>query len=259
MSQNSQYSMDSERLAALVERHTDIPRGRVSEFVSEYGVEKMLPCANILCETDGQRKKLTALFEFKNLYETVRHGEANRGYRMDSVESAKDYFRNYFADVRDREHVVAAYLQSDLSVIVTKPISSGTLNQALFIPRDIIKEALFCNAHSIVVAHNHPSGSTDVSQEDINATYRLLDAAGAAGVHLVDHIIVAGDSAVSLADQGHIRQGISKAAAAISEKHGEYARKPLRIKEQLAIAEKQLAIEAAKRQPQKKSYDRGSR
>ena len=251
MSRNHQYSMDSERLSVLIERYTNIPKQKVNEFVAEYGVEEMLPCANLLCKTAAQRDKLAALFEFKNLYETVKRGEANKEYRMDSADSAKDYFRNYFADVKDKEYVVTAYLKANYAVIATKPMSTGTLDSATFDPREIIKEALFCNAKSIVVAHNHPSGSMNISPQDIQATKNLQLASLMAGVNLVDHVIVAGDGAVSLAENRHISQiqdksSVIKAATAASEKAAGYAAeaKPQSIKQQLAIAEKQLDADA---------------
>ena len=262
LNQYYQYSVDSERLATLIEQHTSIPKEKVCDFVGEYGVENMLPCSNILCETDVQREKLGMLFEFKNLYEIVKLGEASKEYRIDTVISAMDYFRNYFADLKDREYVVAAYLKTSLDVIVTKPISAGTLNQAMFNTREIIKEALFCNAHSVVVAHNHPSGNTDVSTEDIKATNALYSAVSAAGVTLLDHIIVAGGSAVSLAEKGyispkHTQQGITKVATSLSERSKKYCSKakPLSIKTQLANAKKQLDFEASTRKSQVKSHD----
>jgi DNA repair protein RadC len=112
------------------------------------------------------------------------------------------------------------------------------------------------------MAHNHPSGKLDISPQDIQATNEMFDAVTAAGIRLVDHIIVAGDDAVSLTDMGHISQnhdkpGLSKTATA--EKTGGYSVKPLSIKEQLAIAEKQLAIENAGRKPQTRNHGREAR
>ena len=75
MGRANQYLDDRERLATLIEKHTGIPAAKTVGFIKEYGVEQMLPCANMLCTTDMQRKKLTAVFEFKNVYETVKQGE----------------------------------------------------------------------------------------------------------------------------------------------------------------------------------------
>ena len=257
MNQNYQYSLDTERLTVLIERHTDIPKERVSDFIASYGIKEILPCANILCETENQRERLTALFEFKNLYETVKSSEASKEYHIDSTDTAKDYFRNYFADTKDKEYIVAAYLNTNMNVIATKAITSGTLDQALLTPREIIKEALFCNAHSVIIAHNHPGGSLNISAEDKTSTNKLLEAVGATGVILVDHIIVAGDNAVSLAEHGYITQGcskqdIAKTATSLSEKSGDYSikEKPMRIKDQLALAEIQLNLKSSARKPQ---------
>ena len=266
MNRNYQYSFDNERLAALIERHTSIPKERVSEFVAEYGIGEMLPCANVLCRTEQQREKLTALFEFKNLYETIKSGEANKKYRISSTNDAQEYFINYYADVKDKEYVVAAYLTTNMDVIVTKPISTGTLNQALVNHREIIKEALFCNAGSIVIAHNHPSGSLTISRDDIDATQKLYDATYAAGVKLADHIIVAGDQALSLADHGHVpvqqkQASYTREAASLSDKTSKYITKPkpLRIMEQLEIAQKHRSFNAVTSRPHKNNHSKEER
>jgi DNA repair protein RadC len=266
VNQDNQHYKDRERLAVLIERHTGISRISARKFLSEYGAGQMLPCANILCKTDGQRKKLAALFEFKNLYEIIKDREKAKGYVLGGVDDSMEYFCNYFADIKDKEHVVAAYLNTQNELILTKQISSGTLNEAAFVPREIIKEALFCNADAVIVAHNHPSGSTAPSRLDIAATGFLHKGLAAAGVKLHDHIIVAGGKAESLANMGHIprspeRQELSKAASSLAEKPGAYAKttNPPRIKEQLMMAEKQLARESISKTAKTKNHGRGNR
>jgi DNA repair protein RadC len=230
VSESNQYHEDCGRLAMLIERHTGIPHKRTSAFLGEYGTEQIIPCANLLCKTAAQRDKLTALFEFKNVYETIKQGTSNKEYCLDSPDSAKAYFIDYFADKMDREYVAAAYLNFKHNVITSKTIYSGTLNTSLIDPREIIKEALFCNANGIIIAHNHPSGNTEPSVDDEKATMRIHDGASAAGVHLLDHIIVGGDNAISLTDAGVFqkhtsRQDISRAASSTKEKPPQYIRK----------------------------------
>jgi DNA repair protein RadC len=228
MEHDSQYAEDVNRLSNLIEKHTAIPKMQVREFIEEYGVSQILPCANILCKTSTQRKKLEALFEFKNLFDIAKSGEKNNEYNLSGTESARQYFRNFFADVRDKEHFAVAYLNSNLDLLTTKVITSGTLNGACVYPREIIKEALFCNANSIIVAHNHPSGSTTLTQADVFSTAQLKKGLEAADIHLIDHIIVAGDKTVSMAESGHLSHNNEipdtlKAASSLSEKSGTYS------------------------------------
>lgn len=66
----------------------------------------------------------------------------------------------------------------------------GTINQATVYPREIIKEALKCNAAAIIVAHNHPSGNCTPSESDRILTKKIEMACDLVGIRFVDHIVV---------------------------------------------------------------------
>lgn len=83
-------------------------------------------------------------------------------------------------------------------------LSRGTLNASLVHPREVFKAAIDNIAASIIVVHNHPSGSPDPSREDIEITRQLVDAGKIVGIPLHDHVIVAGNSYTSLAEKGVI-------------------------------------------------------
>lgn len=69
-------------------------------------------------------------------------------------------------------------------------VSRGDLSSSIIHPREVLKRALLCNAHSMILLHNHPSGDTTPSTGDLKVTAKLVDAGEAVGVNLVDHIIV---------------------------------------------------------------------
>lgn len=69
-------------------------------------------------------------------------------------------------------------------------ISQGTINSTISSPRDIFQRALLVNAHSIIVAHNHPSGEVEPSPEDIRITQRLTEAGKLMEIELIDHLII---------------------------------------------------------------------
>lgn len=100
------------------------------------------------------------------------------------------------ADIRasKKEHFVAFYLDSRRALIDREIISVGTLNFSVVHPREVFEPALRHSAAAIIVAHNHPSGDSTPSPEDIAVTKRLKDAADLLGIYLVDHIIVTKDS-----------------------------------------------------------------
>jgi DNA repair protein RadC len=240
-----QYHADSTRLAALIEQYTDIPQNKVYDFVMENAAGKILPYANKLCETDTQKEKLTALFEFKNLYETMKSVEKEQSYSMDSTSNAKAYFTNLFADIDDKERVVVAYLDAKNHVIKTKTASVGTVATASVFPREIIKEALFQNASGIIIAHNHPSGSLNPSPEDIRMTENVKAALDTMNITLLDHVIVADGNAITLADEGLMPttsrvQNTQKAVNEVRDKPTQS--KIPSIKEQFEAAAKEAAI-----------------
>ncbi|HEY9271197.1 JAB domain-containing protein, partial [Achromobacter sp.] len=80
----------------------------------------------------------------------------------------------------------------------------GTLSETSVYPREVVKAAIRHNAHSILIAHNHPSGSSQPSRADVEVTRRLKEAVALVNVTLVDHVIVAAGSGLSMAQKGLI-------------------------------------------------------
>ena len=80
-------------------------------------------------------------------------------------------------------------------------VFEGTLNASVFHPREIFRYAIDCNANSIVLAHNHPSGDPQPSQEDIRATKQLIEAGNHIGIKVLDHIIIGDGIFISLKEE----------------------------------------------------------
>ena len=83
-------------------------------------------------------------------------------------------------------------LDSSNAVIAEEIVSIGILNMSVIHPREIFKLAIIKSACAIVAAHNHPSGNTKPSKEDIEITRRLKQAGELLGIELLDHVIVSG-------------------------------------------------------------------
>ena len=69
-------------------------------------------------------------------------------------------------------------------------ISVGTLNTNLIHPRETFDAAIRCHAAHIVVAHNHPSGESEPSEDDLEITKRLVESGKILGIEVIDHIII---------------------------------------------------------------------
>ena len=104
------------------------------------------------------------------------------------------------ADLRTlkREHFMGLYLNTRNRLITRETISVGSLNAAIVHPREVFEPAVRQGAASVVVVHNHPSGETDPSEDDINITRRLDEAGNILGISLIDHVIVAAGGYTSL-------------------------------------------------------------
>lgn len=69
-------------------------------------------------------------------------------------------------------------------------VSIETLNSSLVHPREVMKTVILSNSNSIMIAHNHPSGSLEPSTENKNITDRLIKVCEILGIKLLDHIII---------------------------------------------------------------------
>ncbi len=93
----------------------------------------------------------------------------------------------------------AAFLDNHLKVIACEQLFRGTLDEVPVYPREVAKRALDLNARFVILAHNHPSGENKFTPEDKETTERLIEALALFDVKIIDHILVAGVRAASMA------------------------------------------------------------
>jgi len=124
--------------------------------------------------------------------------EANALANPDAV---KDYLRLQLGD-RPHEIFACVFLDAQNCVISIQELFRGTLTQTSVYPREVVIEALACQAASVILAHNHPSGSAKPSRADETLTQTLKAALALVDVRVLDHFVVAGDGALSFAERG---------------------------------------------------------
>lgn len=103
---------------------------------------------------------------------------------------------------QDHEVFAVLFLSLQYTLIEYKELFIGTINSTQVHPRIIAQEALKNNAAAIILAHNHPSGESDASDEDIDVTKNVIDALKLIDVDVLDHIIVTPNSSTSFAEKG---------------------------------------------------------
>ena len=101
-----------------------------------------------------------------------------------------------------QEHLVAICVDARSRVIGVSEVSRGTLSASLVHPRETLRTAILLNAAAFIVAHNHPSGDLEPSEEDLTVNKRLVEAGKLLGIEVLDHIIVAKDSFISFKEKG---------------------------------------------------------
>lgn len=119
---------------------------------------------------------------------------------LNSSEVVANYLQKYIGREK-KEYFVMLSLDSRSNLIKMNNVSIGSLNASIVHPREVFKEAIQVSAAQIIIAHNHPSGSSEASPEDIALTRRLQEAAKIFGIELLDHIIVAKGEYASLKEQ----------------------------------------------------------
>ncbi len=111
----------------------------------------------------------------------------------EDVAKVVNFLRN-----KKREYLVGLYLNSQNELISTEIISVGTVNFSVVHPREVFYPAIKHKAVSVIIVHNHPSGSLDISEEDVSITRKLMGAGKIIGIDLLDHIIISNHGWVSL-------------------------------------------------------------
>ena len=104
-----------------------------------------------------------------------------------------------------KENFVVLYLNARNQLIHKETIAIGTLNASIVHPREIFQPAISRSAASIILTHNHPSGDTAPSEEDIKLTKRMIKAGEIMGIEVLDHVIVSEKGYLSMKDRGLIQ------------------------------------------------------
>lgn len=118
---------------------------------------------------------------------------------FDSPAAVRNYLRLTLASL-PHEVFLCLFLDPRNRMVASEELFRGTLTRTAVYPREVARQALVHNAAGIIVAHNHPRGTTAPSQSDIHLTHELARTLNLIDVRLLDHFIVAGQEIRSLAD-----------------------------------------------------------
>ncbi|HVK39325.1 MAG TPA: DNA repair protein RadC [Candidatus Kapabacteria bacterium] len=139
-------------------------------------------------------------------FELGRRATAINFSKRPRISGPRDVAAMFIPELRhiQKEQFHVVILNTANQVVRRVLVSEGNLNSSIVHPREVFRHAIVENAAAIIGLHNHPSGNPTPSKEDIAITRQLVEAGRIIGIPLHDHLIIAGEEFVSLAEKGYV-------------------------------------------------------
>ncbi len=175
--------------AELINKH-----GNLASLASK-SLSELSKCGGI-----GKDKAATLLASFEI---SRRILSQSKWYSNKKITSPKDVAEIFVPLLRDelKERFIIVCLNSANKIIKFETISVGSLNSSIVHPREIFKAAIENSSASLILLHNHPSGNSEPSSEDIAVTKKIADGGKILDIPIFDHIIIAGESYTSFVEK----------------------------------------------------------
>jgi DNA repair protein RadC len=119
----------------------------------------------------------------------LRHSKIPIGKAKDVAKVFQDLLNLEDRIDQDKEHFYVMHLDCQHRINLVELVALGTLTDATIHPRETYRRAVVEGSHSIIVAHNHPSGDSTPSDDDIAVTLKLEKAGELLNIPLLDHIV----------------------------------------------------------------------
>lgn len=202
-------ALSAQELLALVIGR-GIPKKSVmniaQELLAKFGNIRSISQASIEALAEIKGLGLAKAAQIKATFELGRRQELEPELKDYDIKNPQSIVKAIRSSIKDKakEHFKLILLDSRNKIIGISTISIGTLNANLVHPREIFKEAIMHNSASVVLAHNHPSGDPEPSEEDLKITERLVESGKILGIEVIDHIIIGKTNFASFKERGLI-------------------------------------------------------
>lgn len=144
--------------------------------------------------------KAVQILCLSELAKRLAKATAKEGLILSLPSTIADYYMEEMRHLK-QEHMKLLMLNTKSKLLGETDISKGTVNASLVSPRELFIEALNKQAVAIILIHNHPSGDTTPSRNDILLTKRVQEAGRLIGIELLDHIIIGNNCYMSFAEE----------------------------------------------------------
>lgn len=173
-------------------------------ILAEYGERAIVNERNPQRLADSLQIPVAKACQIVASFELGRRAYQNREGKPIFVRTAQQAYEHLKSMANlQKEQLRGLYLNSRYQVIHEEIISIGSLTANIVHPREVFQPAIEYGAVAIIVAHNHPSGVVEPTEDDIKATDQLIAAGKVLGVDLLDHLIIAGSTFISLIERKH--------------------------------------------------------
>jgi len=203
-------ALSAQELLALV-----IGRGIPKKSVMTIAQELLAKFGNIKAISQATLEELSQIkgiglakaAQIKACFELGKRQELELELEDIDIKNPQSVVKALQAKIKDKakEHFKLILLNTRNKIIGISTVSIGTLDSSLVYPREVFKEAIAHNAYSVILAHNHPSGDPEPSEDDITITRRLIEAGKILGIEVTDHVIIAKNGFFSFKEKGLIR------------------------------------------------------
>ena len=202
-------ALSAQELLALVIGR-GIPRKSVmsiaQELLAKFGNVKAISQATIEELSQIKGIGLAKAAQIKACFELGKREDLEPEVKDFDVKNPEGVVKAIRASIKDKakEHFKLILLNPRNKIIGISTISIGTLNASLVHPREVFKDAIVHSAASVVLAHNHPSGDPEPSEDDLKITKKLVESGKILGIEVVDHIIIGKNNFCSYKEKGLI-------------------------------------------------------
>jgi DNA repair protein RadC len=203
-------ALSAQELLAIVlgrgvkgESVTDLVQTLLKKFgnLSNMSAATLPQLQNIKGIGPAKATQLKAVFELARRLERENNTGHEHKNIIRSPQEVVGLLRNQLRG-KKKEHFLLISLDRRNQIIDIQTISIGNLDSSVVHPREVFKAAISDIAASVILVHNHPSGNTEPSDEDIKLTRRLAESGSTLGIAVLDHIIIGDSSYCSMKDRG---------------------------------------------------------
>ncbi|MEW6067397.1 MAG: DNA repair protein RadC [Nitrospirota bacterium] len=200
-------ALSAQELLALI-----IGRGVSKKSVMTIAQELLIKFGNIKAISEATIEELSQIkgigfakaVQIKACFELGKRKDLEPELKDFDIKDPQSVINAISASIKDKakEHFKLILLNARNKILGISTISIGSLNASIVHPREVFKNAIIHNAYSVVLAHNHPSGDPEPSENDIKMTIKLVESGKILGIEVIDHIIIGKSEFCSFKERG---------------------------------------------------------